>query len=64
LERQQVIGFLKAYVEDGEKTFLTTDNAHTAWSNLVDRHEKQGPITQVCLVQEVLSIYYPKDISG
>ena len=27
-------------------------------------HKKQGPITQVRLIQEVLSIYYPKDITG
>jgi len=60
---KKVIGFLKAYVEDGEKSFLATDNSHTAWNNLVDRHEKQGPITQVRLIQEALSIHYPKDIS-
>jgi hypothetical protein len=49
---KKVIGFLKAYVEDGEKTFLATDNAHTAWTKLIDRHEKQGPITQVRLTFE------------
>jgi hypothetical protein len=60
---KKLIGFLKANVDDGEKSFLTTDNAHTAWTNLVDRHEKQGPITQVRLIQEVLSISYPKDVA-
>jgi hypothetical protein len=61
---KKVIEFLKAYIEDGEKTFVMTENAHIAWKNLVDHHKKQGPITQVCLIQEVLSIYYPKDIAG
>jgi hypothetical protein len=61
---KKVIGFLKAYVEDGEKNFLATDNAQKAWENLVNRHEKQGPITQVRLIQEVLSISYPKDTSA
>jgi len=61
---KKVVGFLKAYVEDREKTFVTTENAHVAWKNLVDCHEKQGPITQVRLIQEVLSIYYPKDVAG
>jgi hypothetical protein len=60
---KKVIGFLKAYVEDGEKNFLATDNTQKAWENLVDRHKKQGPITQVWLIQEVLSISYPKDMS-
>src|SRR5882762_3722717 len=46
---KKLIRFLKAYIEDGEKTFLATDNAHTAWTNLRNRHEKQGPITQVRL---------------
>src|SRR5882762_6571746 len=32
---KKVIGFLKAYVEDGEKNFLATDNAQKAWENLV-----------------------------
>ena len=61
---KKLIRFLKAYIEDGEKTFLVTDNAHTAWTNLRNRHEKQGPITQVRLIQELLSIYYPKDVSA
>jgi hypothetical protein len=60
---KKLIGFLKVYVDDGEKTFLVTDNAHIAWTNLRDHHEKQVPIMQVCLIQELLSIYYPKDIS-
>jgi len=44
---KKLISFLKANIDDGEKSFLATDNAHTAWSNLIDHHEKQGPITQV-----------------
>jgi hypothetical protein len=61
---KKLIGFLKAYIDDGEKTFLAMDNAYMAWTNLHNHHEKQGPITQVCLIQELLSIYYPKDISA
>jgi hypothetical protein len=61
---KKLIGFLKAHVEDGEKSFLAMDNAHTVWTSLRDRHEKQGPITQVHLIQELLSIYYPKDVSA
>ena len=61
---KKLIGFLKAYVQDGGKTFLATDNAHTAWANLHNHHEKQGLITQVRLIQELLSIYYPKDVSA
>jgi hypothetical protein len=61
---KKLIGFLKAHVEDGKKSFLATDNAHTAWTSLHDCHEKQGPITQVRLIQELLSIYYPKDVSA
>jgi hypothetical protein len=56
----RLISFLKANVDDGEKSFLATDNVHTTWNNLVDCHEKQGPITQVHLIQEVLFISYPK----
>jgi hypothetical protein len=59
----RLISFLKANVDDGEKSFLATDNVHTTWNNLVDRHEKQGPITQVHLIQEVLFISYPKDVA-
>jgi hypothetical protein len=60
---KKLIGFLKAYVEDSEVSFLETDNAKKAWDSLVNRHEKQGPITQVHLIQEVLSILYAKDVS-
>src|ERR1700720_1105500 len=49
---KKVIKFLKAYVEDGEQNFLATANAQKAWENLVNRHEKQGPITQVRLIHE------------
>jgi hypothetical protein len=61
---RKLVGFLKAHVESGEKAFLSSDNAQVAWSALLKRHEKQGPITQVCLIQEVLSISYPKDVAG
>jgi len=61
---KKLIGFLKAYVEDGEKPYLQTDVAHTAWTSLINRHEKQGPITQVRLIQEALSISYPKDVTA
>jgi hypothetical protein len=42
---------------------LASDNACTAWSNLITHHEKQGPITQVRLIQEVLSVLYSKDMT-
>jgi hypothetical protein len=58
---KKLIGFLKAFVEDGEKSFLATENAHTAWQNLLARHEKQGPTTQVRLIQEVLSMEKGKE---
>ena len=61
---KKLVGFLKAHVESGEKPFLASDNAQTAWSELLKRHEKQGPITQVRLIQEALSISYPKDVTG
>ena len=59
---KKVIGFLKAYIEDGEEFFLATDNTCITWTNLINRHERQGPITQVQLIQEVLSIHYSKDV--
>ena len=59
-----LVRFLKAYVKDSEKSFLTmTNDAHIAWNSLRDCHKKQGPITQVHLIQELLSISYPKDVS-
>src|SRR5882762_1701312 len=61
---KKLIGFLKAFVEDSEISFLATDDAKIVWDNLVNRHEKQGPITQVRLIQEVLSISYAKDVSA
>jgi GAG-pre-integrase domain/Integrase core domain len=61
---RKLVGFLKAHVESGEKAFLSSDNAQIAWSSLLKRHEKQGPITQVRLIQEALSISYPKDVAG
>ncbi|KIM71812.1 hypothetical protein PILCRDRAFT_82429, partial [Piloderma croceum F 1598] len=60
---KKLIGFLKAFIEDGEKSYLATENAHTAWQNLLAHHEKQGLTTQVRLIQEVLSISYAKDVS-
>jgi hypothetical protein len=59
----KIIGFLEAFVDNGELSHLATDTASTAWMNLRNRHEKQGPITQVRLIQELLSISYPKDVS-
>jgi hypothetical protein len=61
---RKLVGFLKAHIESGEKAFLSSDNVHVAWSALLKRHEKQGPITQVHLIQEALSISYPKDVAG
>src|ERR1700736_4315578 len=59
----KIIGFLEAFVDNGELSYLATDPANTAWTNLRNRHEKQGPITQVRFLQELLSISYPKDSS-
>src|SRR6267154_670835 len=59
----KIIGFLEAFVDNGELSYLATDTASTAWTNLRNRHERQGPITQVRLIQELLSISYPKDVS-
>jgi hypothetical protein len=61
---RKLVGFLKAHVDSGEKPFLASDNAQAAWSALLKRHEKQGPITQVRLIQEALSISYTKDVAG
>ncbi|KIM73306.1 hypothetical protein PILCRDRAFT_15337 [Piloderma croceum F 1598] len=60
---RKLVGFLKAHVESGEKLFLSLDKAQTAWSALLKQHEKQGPITQVRLIQEALSISCPKDVA-
>ena len=59
----KLVGFLEMYVDDGELPSLLSDNAYKAWTNLLTRHEKQGPITQVRLIQEVLSISYSKNIT-
>jgi hypothetical protein len=59
----KLVGFLEMYVDDGELPSLLSDNAHTVWKNLLTRHEKQGPITQVRLIQEVLSISYSRDVT-
>src|SRR6202167_2174026 len=59
----KLVGFLEMYVDDRELPSLLSENAHTVWNNLITRHEKQGPITQVRLIQEVLSISYSKDVT-
>jgi len=59
----KLVGFLEMYVNDGELPSLLSDNAYKAWTNLLTHHEKQGPITQVRLIQEVLSISYSKDVT-
>jgi hypothetical protein len=53
----KLVSFLEMYVDDGELPTLVSDNAHTVWTNLITRHEKQGPIT-VCEIS-VLA-YMPK----
>ena len=59
----KLVGFLKMYIDDGELPSLQLDNTKTVWDNLLTCHEKQGPITQVHLIQEVLSILYSKDVT-
>src|ERR1700733_704016 len=59
----KLVGFLEMDVDDGELPTLVSDNAHTVWTNLITHHEKQGPITQVRLIQEVLSISYSRDVT-
>jgi hypothetical protein len=59
----KLVGFHKMYIDNGELPSLLSDSAHTIWKNLLTPHEKQGPITQVCLIQEVLSISYSRDIT-
>jgi hypothetical protein len=42
-----------------EQVFLRSyDNANLAWNALQSRHEKIGPITQILLIQQALSIRY------
>lgn len=61
---RKIAAFIKSHIDDGEKQFITqTMTADEAWSALADRHEKQGPITQVRLIQELLSISYSEDVS-
>ena len=59
----KLIGFLEMYVNNGELASLLSDNMKTVWTNLLTCHEKQGPITQVRLIQEVLSVSYLKDVT-
>jgi len=55
----KTISFLQMHVDDSELQFLeNVTDAAIAWTKLVDRHEKQGPVTQVRLIQEALSISY------
>lgn len=61
---RKVLGFLKSQVEDGEKEYLSGDDATQAWDALLKCHEKQGPITQVRLIQDLLSNSYPEDVSS
>jgi hypothetical protein len=59
----KLVGFLEMYVDDGKLPSLLSDNVKTVWTNLLTCHKKQGPITQVQLIQEVLSISYSKDMT-
>jgi hypothetical protein len=59
----KLVGFLEMYIDDKELPSLLSDNVHTVWNNLITCHKKQGPITQVHLIQEVLSISYTKDVT-
>jgi hypothetical protein len=53
------------HVDDSELQFLENiTDAAIAWTKLVDRQEKQGPVTQVRLIQEALSISYLDDVSA
>lgn len=61
----KTIAFLQMHVEDSELQFLEgTTEASVAWLALVTRHEKQGPITQVRLIQEALSVSYSEDVTS
>ena len=53
------------HVEDSELPCLTrVVDASIVWNKLLACHEKQGPITQVQLIQEALSISYSDDVSS
>ena len=61
----KTVSFLSMHVEDSELLYLTgVADASVAWNKLLARHEKQGPITQVRLIQEALSISYSDDVSS
>lgn len=56
--------FLKSQVEDREKQFMSGQFVSDVWKALVARHEQQGPITQVGLIQDLLLISYPVDLAA
>jgi hypothetical protein len=61
----KTISFLSMHVDDSELPSLTGQtNASVAWNLLLARHERQGPITQVRLIQEALSVSYSDDVSS
>jgi len=61
----KTVSFLSMHVEDSELPCLTrVVDASIVWNKLLACHEKQGPITQVQLIQEALSISYSDDVSS
>ena len=59
----KTISFLQMHIEDLEQPYLgNVMNANVVWTNLLMCHEKQGPITQVWLIQEALSVLYSEDV--
>jgi hypothetical protein len=61
----KTVSFLSMHVEDSELPCLTrVVDASVTWNKLLACHEKQGPITQVRLIQEALSISYSDDVSS
>ena len=61
----KTVSFLSMHVEDAELPCLTgVVDASVAWNKLLAPNEKQGPITQVRLIQEALSISYSDDVSS
>jgi hypothetical protein len=61
----KTISFLSMHIEDSELPNLVgVVDASVAWNNLLARHEQQGPITQVRLIQEALSVSYTDDVSS
>ncbi|KIM89856.1 hypothetical protein PILCRDRAFT_2132 [Piloderma croceum F 1598] len=61
----KTVSFLLMHVEDSELPCLTgVVDASVTWNKLLAHHEKQGPITQVRLIQEALSISYSDNVSS